>query len=160
MNDEERYQLAQQIVEIVPLVMRSVAADLRQVTHFVDQSHFHLLWVLEHSACTLSELAEKRSVSLPTISNSITTLEERGWVQRTRSTADRRKVVIEITDAGRDILNHVRHHTVKRVEEVIAEISPAEQEKISVGLLILRDAFLKAAPFDHCAPEHLKEGER
>jgi DNA-binding MarR family transcriptional regulator len=100
----------------------------------------------------LSELAERRAVSLPTISNSIHILEKRGWVRRVRSDEDRRKVAVEITDEGREILNHVQQHTVKKVAEVIAAITEHDQEIISEGLLILRDAFIQAAHWDEYCP--------
>jgi DNA-binding MarR family transcriptional regulator len=150
MRDEESRSVAQQILEIFPLVMRSVFADVRRVSLNVDQSHFHLLWILEHRTPTLTELAEKRRVSLPTISNSIHILEVRGWVQRIRSLEDRRKVAVELTDAGRDVLNHVRQHSVERVAEIIGNVSQADQEKISEGLLILREAFLANVSWENC----------
>lgn len=154
MSVEERHQLAQQILEIFPLVMRTLAADMRQGSQIYHTAHFHLLWMLEHRAYSLSELAEMRSVSLPTISNSITILEERGWVQRVRSAEDRRKIAVEITEAGQEMLNHIRQHNVERVAEVIANVDQPDQEKISEGLLILRNAFLSTQEWANCPPWH------
>lgn len=159
MSIEESQKLAEQILEIFPLVMRSVFADVRKVSLNVDQSHFHLLWMLEHRSFNLSELAEKRGVSLPTISNSIHILEVRGWVQRIRSDEDRRKVAVKLTDAGQEVLNNVRQHTVNRVAEIIADVPQIEQEKISDGLMILRDAFLTAAQRVDCPAGHSSQSE-
>jgi DNA-binding MarR family transcriptional regulator len=154
MSIEESHQLAEQILELFPLVLRSTFAEVRKVVALnVDQSHFHLLWMLEHRSYTLSELAERRAVSLPTISNSIHVLEVRGWVQRVRSEEDRRKVAVQLTNAGQDILNNVRQHSVDRVAEIIANVPQADQEKISEALMILRDAFLNAAPWVNCPEE-------
>lgn len=167
MSVEERHQLAQQILEIFPLVMRSLAADMRQVSQLYHTAHFHLLWALEHRSYTLSELAEMRSVSLPTISNSITILEDRGWVRRVRSGEDRRKVAVEMTEAGQEMLNHIRQHNVHRVAEVIANLTSDDEAKISEGLLILRAAFLKSAQWDasclpgqHITTNTIAEGEK
>lgn len=158
MSDELR-ALARQILEIAPLVMRTVSAELRQSDHFLATSHFRVLWILEHHPQTLSELAEKLMVSLPTMSNSITILEERGWVTRTRSAEDRRKVLIEIAPAGRDVLAMVRDQTETRVAEIIHVLDAEERDKVSAGLTILRDAFVTANAFSHsCEVKRTREG--
>ena len=145
--------LAKQILETFPLVMRTVAAEMRQTgqDHLLMTSHFRLLWLLEHNTFSLSELAEHQAVSLPTMSNSITILEERGWAGRVRSETDRRKVVIEITQAGREVLAQKRHKMETRVSEIISALDDSEQEIVSQGLFILRDTFLKASSqFHNC----------
>lgn len=140
-------ELAQQILEVVPLIMRIVSADMRQTEQVQSTSHFHVLWILRHCSMSLSELAEKSSVSLPTMSNSITIMEDRGWVNRVRDEQDRRKVLIEITPSGLDALGQVMLHAQKRVVQLLDGVSAEDQETLSRGLLILRDIFLKAAEF-------------
>lgn len=147
-DDNER--LAKQILETVPLVMRTVAAEMRQSERVRMTSHFHVLWILNNlsmSSMSLSELAEKHAVSLPTMSNSITSLEDQGWVTRIRSKKDRRKVMIEITPAGREVLSEVGRHMRASVAEIIEPLSQADRKKLSAGLDVLRDVFLKAANF-------------
>ena len=140
--------LARQILEVVPLVMRTVSAEMRQTDPFLVTSHFRLLWLLRHCSLSLSELAEHQAVSLPTMSNSITILEERGWARRTRSEVDRRVVLIEITDEGRAVLAHVEAQMEQRVAEIIASLDETEQTTISSGLRMLRDMFMKAIDED------------
>lgn len=140
--------LARQILEVVPLVMRTVSAEMRQTDPFVVTAHFRLLWLLKHHPHTLSELAERQAVSLPTMSNSVTILEERGWASRKRSEEDRRKLMIEITPAGRRVLEQVHEQMARRVAEIIGSLDDEEREAISHGLLVLRDTFMKA--IDEC----------
>lgn len=143
--------LARQITEIWPLIMRTVNARMRQTDHLIMHSHLRVLWYLEHHSATLSQIAEHQLVSLPTMSNSITILEERGWVTRTRSSEDRRKVMIEITPAGREVLAQVRHFTEARIVEIIQSVSAEDRERVSQGLAILREAFIAANPtIDAC----------
>lgn len=145
--------LAQQILQTLPLVMRTVAAEMRQADPLVGTAHFHLLWLLEEKSFSLSELAERHAVSLPTMSNSITILEERGWAHRVRSEEDRRKVVIEITAQGREVLAQTRSQMQERVAEIIKTLSDDEQEAVSQGLRILRDTFISASAHIHdCQP--------
>jgi DNA-binding MarR family transcriptional regulator len=122
--------------------MRTVAAELRQAPNAAMAApHFRMLWILEHRAWSLSELAEHQSVSLPTMSNSVTILEDRGWVRRTRSEEDRRKVVIKLTDEGHQILAEVREKMEAHVAEAIQAMSMEQQSTVSQALLILRDTF-------------------
>ena len=134
--------LARQIIEVIPLVMRTVAAGMRQTDPFVVTAHFRLLWLLKHRSHSLSELAEHQAVSLPTMSNSIKILEERGWASRQRSETDRRKLMIEITPQGHEVLEQVQQQMVQRVTEIIDPLSDDQQTLISNSLNILRDTFM------------------
>lgn len=146
MTDES---LAKQILEVIPLVMRTVAAEMRQSDYFVVPAHFRLLWLLKHRSHSLSELAEHQAVSLPTMSNSVTTLEERGWARRSRSETDRRKVLIEITPAGQAVLAQVHQQMEQRVSEIIQSLNIEDQAAVSHGLHILHDAFMDVMPPAH-----------
>jgi DNA-binding MarR family transcriptional regulator len=154
---EELQVLAQQILEIGPLVMRTVSAELRQHDLVQATAHFRLLWYLKHHSTTLSQLAEHHMVSLPTASNSITILEERGWVTRTRSLEDRRRVMIEITPAGLEVLAQVHAHMEAKVAEIIAPLSEVERASVLQGLAILKDAFINAKDANEwCAHQQKK----
>lgn len=146
MMQSDQQALAQAVLEIVPLVMRTIAADLRRSDHLEVDSHFWLLMRMAEAPHSLSELAERHAVSLPTMSNSITALEERGWVQRQRSSEDRRRVVISITPAGKAVLADTRQHTEDAVAAVLADIPEADRQQLAAGLAVLRAAFARTAP--------------
>ncbi len=55
----------------------------------------------------LSDLASLQGVSLPTMSNSISAMVERGWVRREAPDGDRRVVMIDVTPTGRAALERV-----------------------------------------------------
>ncbi len=69
-------------------------------------------------SCNLSELALRQAVSLPTMSNSISVLVERGWVKRVPSPDDRRRVVLELTSEGRVVLCQMQGQAEARVAEL------------------------------------------
>src|SRR3954470_4197676 len=92
---------AREILKIIPLVMRTVAAELRAAGEMPAPAHFGLLTVLGDQPRTLTELALLQGVRLPTMSNSISTLVQRGWVKRRSPARDRRVVLIEVTPLGR-----------------------------------------------------------
>src|SRR6266478_4773432 len=93
--------VAREILKIIPLVMRTVAAELPA------PAHFGLLTLLSAQPRTLTELASLQGVSLPTMSNSISAMAQRGWVRRAAPDGDRRVVMIEVTAPGRAALERV-----------------------------------------------------
>ena len=74
---------ARDILRVIPLVMRTVAAELRAAGELPAPAHFGLLSLLaaHPTPQTLTELAGRQGVSLPTMSNSISALVARGWVR-------------------------------------------------------------------------------
>jgi DNA-binding MarR family transcriptional regulator len=130
--------VVQQVLETIPAVMRALASELRHAGHDMAPAHFRLLFILREHPCNLSELAERQMVSLPTMSNSITTLVERGWARRTRSAHDRRVVLVELTSAGQAVLADIRRHVEARVTELLGPLSPDDCQRLSAGLDVLR----------------------
>lgn len=134
--------VAQQTVAVIPLVMRTLAAELRQTGHLPSHSHFGVMATLaERSRCNLSELAEQQSVSLPSMSNTVSKLVERGWVKRTQSESDRRQVLISLTPEGGAMLLALKQQAEARIETILAPLSAAEQDVLLAGLTVLRSAF-------------------
>src|SRR5258708_30928058 len=82
MTRDQARESARDILEIIPLVMRTVAAELRSAGEMPAPAHFGLLSILSARPRMLTELAALQGVSLPTISNSISAMVDRGWVPR------------------------------------------------------------------------------
>jgi len=144
----------QQVLETIPLVMRALASELRRTEYGLAPVHFGLLVILAHSPRNLSELAEQQAVSLPTMSNSITTLVERGWVKRTRDPHDRRMVLVELTPAGREVLSEIQRQAEARVADILTPLSPTECDQLVAGLAVLRAAFGRVVGSAECL-EHM-----
>src|SRR5438132_12701468 len=100
-------ETARELLEIIPLVMRTVAAELRAAGEMPAPAHFRLLSILSVRPRMLSDLASLQGVSLPTMSNSISAMVERGWVRREVPGGDRRIVMIDVTPPGRAALERV-----------------------------------------------------
>jgi DNA-binding MarR family transcriptional regulator len=144
----EAHAVAREILRIVPLVMRTIAAEIRRSEHQVDPPHFRLLEMLAHCPCNLSELADRQIVSSATMSNTVTTLEERGWVKRTRDLHDRRVVRVELTPEGHRVLLAVHEQAEARLAELLASLSPEEYDSLLAGLVVLRGVFQTASVYE------------
>lgn len=134
----EQQSVSQQIVEIIPLILRFLHTEMPSGTRGMGPSHFRLLGMLARQPCNLSEIAERQSVSMPTISNSVNLLVERGWILRTPVSHDRRMVKIELTPVGRQILGDSEQRLENRVSHKLSELSSEDLDKLKAGLQILR----------------------
>ena len=132
---------AREILAIVPLVMRTVAAELRAAGELPAPAHFHLLTMLSPQPRTLTELAALQGVSLPTMSNSISAMVERSWVKRTAPTRDRRVVIIEVTPTGKAAVDRVGRSAETHLAEVLAPLDAASRRRLQAGLSVLRKVF-------------------
>lgn len=142
MTREQARETARDILQIIPLVMRIVAAQLRSAGELPAPAHFGLLSILSERPRMLTELASLQGVSLPTMSNSISAMEERGWVRRSAPTeADRRVAMIEMTTTGRAALERVARCAETHLSEMLAPIDGTSRRRLHNGLGVLRKIF-------------------
>jgi DNA-binding MarR family transcriptional regulator len=144
MTKSQAREAARRLLEVMPLVMRTVAAELRAAGELPAPAHFPLLHLLSEQPRTLSELAAFRGVSLPSMSSSVTTLVARGWIKRLTPGADRRVVMLEVTPGGRAALDRVARCAEQHIADVLSPLGEPARRRLQSGLNVMRVAF--AAP--------------
>ena len=142
-------KVAGEVLEVIPLVTRRVAADLRKSERSMKLAYVGLLGMVARNPHSLGELSDFHAVSMPTMSKPITTIETLGWVARSRSTVDRRVVMIEATPAGRAALKEIYGRAVTPISKALASLPAAQRQELSHALKILRDAFTDK-PLEQC----------
>lgn len=125
------------------MMMRSLAAELRRTGHTLSPSHFRLLALLYHRRWSLGELAQHESVSAPTITRSISTLEERGWAQRKPSDEDGRVVYAELTSKGRQVFDDMHREAKSWLADGLQELSESQRSQLLEGLQVLQIVVLE-----------------
>jgi DNA-binding MarR family transcriptional regulator len=65
------------------------------------------------------------------ITSRLDRLEQRGYVKRTRHPSDRRGVVVELTDAGRLVVEAAVGADIDRERELVATLSEAERKSLA-----------------------------
>lgn len=140
MNSTEA--LIARMLETVPMVMRVLGGQLRDAGFDMAPGHLRLLGLLAQGPRTLGELAELQSVSSPTMSNSVTAMAERGWVRRTRDTEDRRKVLIELTDEGCQVLQDIKQQVIAEGAKLCPALTDRECEQVMHGLELIHEVFI------------------
>ena len=145
MTRDQARESARDVLEIIPLVMRTVAAELRSAGELPAPAHFGLLSCLSEHPRRLTELASLQGVSLPTMSSSISAMAERGWVRRAAPEGDRRTVLIEVTPNGRAALDRVARCAEAHLADVLAPLDPPSRRRLQSGLGVLRKVFTRPA---------------
>ena len=84
------------------------------------------------------ELAEREGVSPPRVTAALDRLESDGLVRRTRSAADRRRVVLAVTDAGLRVLRAARRRRTAWLAARLAKLEDDERAAIAAALPALR----------------------
>ena len=95
---------ARELLHVVMLVMRTVAADMRREPGAVAPAQMGTLMKVSMAPCTMSSLARHQAVSLPTVSKSVDMLVRRGWLERWIDKHDRRQTMVRLTHQGRKVL--------------------------------------------------------
>jgi DNA-binding MarR family transcriptional regulator len=146
MTRDQARETARDILEIIPLVMRTVAAELRAAGELPAPAHFGLLSILSVRPRMLTDLASMQGVSLPTMSSSISAMVERGWVKRMAPEDDRRVVMIEVTATGRAALERVSRAAEAHLADVLAPLDVPARRRLAGGLVVLRKVFAAVPP--------------
>jgi DNA-binding MarR family transcriptional regulator len=96
-----------QVLSALRRVIRAVDLHSRQLvqSHGLTGPQALLLKALGEGSLSAGSLAERVSLSQGTVTDILNRLEQRGLVTRVRSASDRRRVMVELSPAGRECLS-------------------------------------------------------
>jgi len=83
---------------------------------------------------TLSELAKEVNLGSSTVNGIIDRLEAKQYVERNRSTGDRRKVFIRLTGQGSELVERAPSLLQDRLSDSLARLQETEQLTITISL--------------------------
>jgi DNA-binding MarR family transcriptional regulator len=103
-------ECAESIVDVVPLVMRAIQAEMRSArTRGLSVPQFRALAYIDyHPGASLSDVAEHVGLTLPSTSKMIDGLVARELVARDVCAVDRRRIALALTERGRSVLDSAR----------------------------------------------------
>ena len=90
----------------------------------------------------ISGLAEKLHVSVPTISRCLSRLEEKGLVQKSSQTNDRRNTYVCLTPKGNEIYNEAFRTLSSFVEQALSRIDDEELDQFFITFDKIYDALV------------------
>lgn len=140
-------EAAAHIVEVVPYLNRIISAEARQTLGdgWFTLVHVRVLaYIRITGGCSLGELAERRDVSLPTMSKMVSSLVEKGLITREPDPANRRAVIIRLTEAGDKLYLQVLTKLQQHIAQDIAKLSSEQRASIVTSLELLANAVSSA----------------
>jgi MarR family transcriptional regulator, organic hydroperoxide resistance regulator len=125
-------------------VLRSIRKIMRAVDLHSRKIHADLSVTLPQLLClhaladqdglTLQSLSHAVNLSNSTVNGIVDRLESKMFVKRTRANADRRRVALTLTRAGRDLVDSAPSLLQDRFAEALRRLPELEQATISLSL--------------------------
>jgi len=142
--------------------IRSIVRALRINTRSIElrmgislAQLFVLQQLAERPADSLNELAERTATHQSSVSVVVRRLVERGYVSRTASAADKRRIEIDVTPAGRALLAGAPTTIQTQLVTTLSAMDRNDQ----VTLANLLERWLRGAKIDIASPPMLGEDE-
>lgn len=105
----------------------------------LSEGHLSVLSILfVAGALTASELAEREHVRPPSMTRTVQYLESEGFIVRTEDPADRRSILIELSEAGAEYIRETRRRRDQWLQRRLAALTREERRTLSEAEKILQ----------------------
>jgi MarR family transcriptional regulator, transcriptional regulator for hemolysin len=104
-----------------------------------------LFYVNDHAGCHMVDVGKAFGVTLPAVTHIVDRLEEKDFLRRVDDPVDRRAYVLELTRAGRTLVQELHGMQMRGVESVLRRMSLDDRQRVLKGLEALVDAATEAA---------------
>ena len=122
--------------ELRPVLLR-LARELRKETEQlgITARQATLLWLVKRSpGLSLAELAAEEGISAPAMSGHVDRLERAGLLERLRSSDDRRRVGLRLTEEGERLVRRVRARRTTWLADRLKALEPSELEAVELAI--------------------------
>lgn len=110
--------------EYYKLFYKTEDMALKRGIKCLTHTELHIIESIGNESLIMNELSDKLGITMGTATVAISKLSDKGFVERNRSTSDRRKVYVSLTKKGIDALNyHNNYHRMimSSITETIPE---------------------------------------
>lgn len=134
---------ARALLDIVPLVMRAIRAEMRSNRKAeLSVPQFRVLsYVHRRGSTSLSDIAEHMGLTLPSMSSMVDALVGRRFLDRRPDSQDRRRVAIALTDGGQEAWAAAHNATRDSLIRRLRGLGPEKRAELEAALATLRRLF-------------------
>lgn len=124
-----------QVLRTFPRMFRTIKHGIRttegDLAHTdLGEQQMWVLYILNRGPQLTSELARKFNVAMPTITRTVDTLVNKGYVERQQDAEDRRKIYLRLTDAGAQVAGTAHACFRSGVARFLAPLSDRQLDDI------------------------------
>jgi DNA-binding MarR family transcriptional regulator len=103
---------------------------------------FRILDMIYNLTNKPSEIARMLDVSPPAITFLLERLEEKGLLRRAFSTSDRRRIELELTEEGSELVKRVNASRKRHIRRILSGMSEAERSQLDSSLKAFSRSYL------------------
>jgi DNA-binding MarR family transcriptional regulator len=133
------------LMKQVELAVRARLEELARPVGLTALQYTALTVLERHPDLTAAHLARHSFVRTQSMADMVTALLDDGLIERHRDPADRRRLVIALTDAGRRRLDQLRPAVAALEAEMLAPLSQTQAKTLRRAMLSCREALLGQA---------------
>ncbi len=139
MKTEVTEDIARQSLDIIPRLNRWAQSAMLQerIAGELSLRQLSALYVIEHESTTPGQLARRLMVTPAVVTGLIDRLERRGYVRRVSEPGDRRRIHLELTEAGRDAGSSVRAELTELFQCGLVRLDDEQLDSLHRGLVLL-----------------------
>lgn len=139
MTDGTAERTAANTLLLVPRLHRWVQTRAPRGSQEADLSLRQLsaLRIIREESTTLGEIARRLMVTPAVITGLIDRLEKRGYVRRVSEPGDRRRIYLQLTEAGRRACEAAEQQMGAELAARLAHLTDEELESLERGLVVL-----------------------
>jgi DNA-binding MarR family transcriptional regulator len=122
--------------DLRPVLLR-LARELRKETEQlgITARQATLLWLVKRSpGLSLAELAADEGISPPAMSGHVDRLERAGLLERERSSDDRRRVGLRLTEDGQKLMRRIRARRTTWLADRLRTLDPEELDAVELAV--------------------------
>jgi DNA-binding MarR family transcriptional regulator len=132
-----------QLMDTTPQIIQAIRVEMRRGRGSdISIPQFRALAFIQRMPdSSLSKLAEHLGLTLPSVSKLVDGLVKQGLIIRQESTEDRRRLTLELTQAGASIINSARTGAQANLAKKLDCLSNSELETIHAAMQLLHPIF-------------------
>jgi MarR family transcriptional regulator, lower aerobic nicotinate degradation pathway regulator len=138
------------LVDALAQLTFAVQAALGRIAaaHDLSTVQLRLLGILRDRRPTINELARLLQLDKSSVTGLVDRAQERGLVQRTASTVDRRSVQVTITAAGQELIGQGTAAFEAEIAVLVADLSPSQRSRLSASASLIVAADVRRRGID------------
>ena len=124
---------ASKLADFIMFTQRSYLLNLSRELNKgnVSFAQFFLLgYLANESFLTMTDISRKMGHSTAAATGLVDRLEKLGYVQRLHASEDRRKVMVQITEKGVELVGRIREDIVGNLVDLMVDLDQGEQEAL------------------------------
>ena len=130
------YQEIGEKILLASKIMVNILAEslLREKVQGLSAPQYRILDMIFNGVDMPAELVRMLDISPPALSGVLARLEDGGFIDRSRTKEDRRRVVLELTSEGKDVVRRVNAQRSKLIKAVLDRMDEGTIKQLETSL--------------------------